>query len=1034
MNEIYSKQHLKPSSNANEHVIELRLSDTPLENEGIMEMEKIFYDPKDDEAILDLISPIEFENKMEWGGPMGSLDNGNISVATILKYYAPDDTDVPEVASYPQKKGRIIEWVVLLQGEKKDIPCVAEYFVFYRDSSGDIRKLHPSDHTMEITIPYKDPQDVILTLEICNKERALDCGRYYVALRLRGKDGSYLNPGLVQYINIVPSKTKIAHIDSDLVGLDAIYGQMNSLVKQKIFNDHRLAMSLCPAPVNLHAAVMGVKGSGKTSFAHVLYDFYVQNGFITDGRLRITDAARWSKSWDDSSPIDNEMSEVPGGMLYIENAASMIASDTRGNKELTVQALVRKLQDNKDDTAVILSDTPERISQLLATADLRAHIGQVYKLPTLDLEQIMQVAEREAKSGGFVLTDGAKIAMKSYLSAIPDVSTADVLRLMDTMIINMSERVVNSAQELLQDKAILSEIKAEDIPQHKIGAYEQSMRKLNNLVGLKKLKYNIESHLNLVRFTQLRRQKGLIATMPPLHMIFTGNPGTGKTTVAKLLGEIYASLGILKTGHVITADRKKLVGQYIGDTEDNTKRYLQQAHGNILLIDEAYTLVADPDDKKDFGPKVLDCLLEELGKEQTDMIIILAGYPDEMESMLKANKGLQSRFPYTFHFEDYSEQELVDIAVLTAQNSGYTFSDEALERVRNLIRREMERPTTGRDQQHFGNARFVTRLISSQIIPNMSRRVLSSMGADVSSQLLSYIDAADIPASATDTDYPIDEAQVNRTLKQLDELTGLNDIKQTLRNLVSIARNKQQNGEDLADTIPLQWTFTGSTGTGKSTVARLLAQLLHAFHLISSDHMTQLRMPETQNNTWTAYDIDQILRETMKQSGQGLLFIDLDDVANHHIDVQWLRCKLTSLTAEMPGSYAFVIAVDDHRLPSHPIDMPISTSVIHFADYTADELMTILTQRLDKHGYSMTDEAAAEVYEHIRSLCSHRSSGLGNARTIKHLYTAITSAAELRTLASPKESKSDAHTMITKDDILSIKWKRINSNRIGFGA
>ena len=1049
MNKIYTKQFLRPASAAEEHIIELRLSDTPLESEGSMEMDDILYEPKDDEPILDLISHIEFEQKMEWGGPSGSLYNGNISFATILKYYAPDDSDVPEVASYPQKKGRIIQFVLLLQGEKEAIPCTLEYFVFYRDASGDIRKLHPLDHAIDITIPHKEPRDVIVTLEVCNKERALDCGRYYMAFRLCGKDGAYLNQGLVQYVNIVPSKMKISSVDSNLVGLDAIYGQMNTLVKQKVFNDHRLALNLSPAPVNLHAAVMGVKGSGKTSFAQVLYDFYVQNGFIKDGRLRITDAARWSKSWDDTSPIEKEMSEVPGGMLYIENAASMIASDARGNKEMMVEALVRELENNKDDTSVILADSPERISQLLAAADLRAHIGQVYKLPTLDLEQMMQIAQREAQSRGFVLTEEAKIAMKSYLSAIPDVSTNDVTQLIDTMIINMSERVVNSSQELLQDKAMLSEIKAEDIPQHKIGAYEQSMRKLNDLVGLKKLKYNIESHLNLVRFTQLRRQKGLTATLPPLHMIFTGNPGTGKTTVAKLLGEIYASLGILKTGHVITADRKKLVGQYIGDTEDNTKRILQQAHGNILLIDEAYTLVADPDDKKDFGPKVLECLLEELGKEQTDMIIILAGYPDEMESMLKVNKGLQSRFPYTFHFEDYSEQELVDIAVLTAQNSGYTFSPQALERVRNLIRREMERPTSGRDQQHFGNARFVTRLISSQIIPNMSRRVLTSVGAEASSQLLSYIDVADVPTSVTDTDYPIDEAQISRTLKELDELTGLEDIKQTLRNLVSIARNKQQNGEDLAGTIPLQWTFTGSTGTGKSSVARLLAQLLHAFHLISSDRMTQLRMPQTQNSTWTAYEIDQILRDTMKQSGQGLLFIDLDDVANNHIDVQWLRCKLTSLTAEMPGSYAFVIAVDDRRLPSQPIDMPISTSVIHFADYSAEELITILHQRLDKHGYSMTDEAAAEVDGHIRALCSNRSSGLANARTIKHLYTAITSAAELRTLALPKEllslpqkgaipsvssDKSDAHTLITKDDIQSIKWKQINTHRIGFGA
>jgi Cdc6-like AAA superfamily ATPase len=1032
MNEIYTKQFLRPSSTPEEHIIELRLSDTPLESEGAMEMDKILYDPEDDEPVLDVISHLEFEQKMEWGGPSGFLYNEQISYATILKYYAPDDNDVPEVASYPQKKGRIIQWVILFEAKEEPIPCTLEYYVFYRDPNGDIRKLHPFEHEIEITIPHRDPRDVIVTLEVCNKERALDCGRYYLAARLRGHDLSYLNRGLVQYINIVPSKTKLSHVDSNLVGLDDVYRQMNTLVKQKIFNDHRLAMNLSPAPINLHAAVMGSKGSGKTSFAQVLYDFYQQNGLLADGRLRISDAARWNKSWDDSSPIEREMSEVPGGMLYIENAASMIMTDARSNKEINVESLVRELQKGDNETAVILADTPERISQLLATADLRAQIGQVYKLPTLDLEQMMQVAQREAQSRGFVLTEGAKNAMKSYLSAIPDANTNDVNELMDAMIINMSERVVNGSQDLFQDKEVLSEIKAEDIPQHKFGAYERSMRKLNDLVGLKKLKYNIESHLNLVRFTQLRRQKGLVSTLPPLHMIFTGNPGTGKTTVAKLLGEIYASLGILKTGHVITADRKKLVGQYIGDTEDNTKRYLQQAHGNILLIDEAYTLVDDPNDKKDYGPKVLECLLEELGKEQTDMIIILAGYPDEMEAMLQSNKGLQSRFPYTFHFEDYSEQELLDIAVLTAQNSGYTFSPQALERVRNLIRREMERPSSGQDRKHFGNARFVTRLITSQIIPNMSRRVLMSAGSEPTSQLLSYIDAADVPTSVTDTDYPIDEIQINRTLKQLDEMIGLKEIKKTLHNLVSIARNKQQNGEFLIDTIPLQWTFTGSTGTGKSSVARLLAQLLHAFHLISSDHMTQLRMPQTQANTWTPYEIDQILRDTMKQAGQGLLFIDLDDVANNHIDVQWLRCKLTSLTAEMPGSCAFVIAVDDRRLSTHPIDMPISTSVIHFADYTAEELMTILQQRLDKHGYSMTDEASAEVARHIQALCNNRDSGMANARTIKHIYTALTSAAELR--APVPAGEADAHPLITKEDVLSIKWQRINTNRIGFGA
>lgn len=1025
MNDIYSKLFFRKQTDE-EIEIDLCLSDTPQDSDADRTLDEAFYEPWDDVQIIEQISKIEFEHKMEWGGPSGRFDEDGIIYATGLKYCYKEDDNVPEVASYPQAKGKGVRYLMLFEAEKKDTPCTLEFFFFYRDPTGDIVKLHPVDHEIDIVIPRSNPESVYVLIDVIRKEnRALDCGRYYVAFRLRKKQDSYIGEPVIQYINVVPAKTKSLKVDSTMVGMDSVYSQMATLTQQKLFNEQRQAMNLVTVPINLHAAVMGEKGSGKTAFAQVLFDYYVQNGFISDGKLHIEDAAQWSEM----SSLESEFCIAGGGMLYIENAASMIATETRGNKNAMVESLVRLIQENRHDTCVVLADTPERISQLLATANLEACIGQIYRLPTLNLDQMIDIAERECKAGGFILSEDAKVAMKSYLSSQPNATTSVVTKLIETMVMNMSMRVVNDTSELLHTKEMLSELKAEDVPHPQVGRYQMSMDKLNELVGLKKLKYNIESHLNLVRFAQLRRQNGLKATMPPLHMIFTGNPGTGKTTVANLLGEIYASLGILKTGQVIAVDRKKLVGQYIGDTEDNTKRYLQQAHGNILFIDEAYTLVADPDDKKDFGPKVLDCLLEELSKESTDMIIILAGYPDEMEKMLHSNKGLKSRFPYTFHFEDYTEEELMEIAVLTAQSSGYTLSDEAMKKLRKLVHREMEH-TSKKNRQHFGNARFITRLISSQIIPNMSCRVLGLEGGTVSPQLLSRIEAADIPVTVDNTDYAVDEAALNKALKQLDEMVGLEQVKQTLHNMVSLARTKQQQGEDLNETIPLQWTFTGATGTGKSSVAGILAQILYAFHLLSSDRMTQLRMPLTANGTWTSYDIDRILRDTMKQSGQGLLFIDLDDVANSHINVQWLRCKLTSLTAEMPGSYAFVIAVDDTRFPESPIDMPLSTSVLHFADYTADELMAILRQRLSKNGYTITDEAAAEVLERIRTLCSNRSTGFANARTIRHLYTAITSATDLRMSAQKEETKHE----ITKEDVTSIKWKQIPSNHIGFGA
>ena len=997
------------------------------------DFDRSVYSSKSDKEILSQLASAELDGELKSSSADAVGPDNELIYSTELTYGFPKENKKTCLYN-PQGKGKIVKWPILLSAEKGEAVWDVELFVYYRDPVGNIHKLHPTPSSVSVFLPRVIDEYGRLDVSISYENgRVMPCGRYYAVLRLRKEDGSFISQPVMNIINIVPAKTSLENISSDLVGLDEVYLQMKALAKQKIFNENRQAMNLAPMPINLNAAVIGEKGTGKTSFAHVLYDFYVQNGFITNGDLHIVDAAKWGGHMpDETGNMSYDFSSAKNGMLYIENAGAMIAAyDMRGNKEAIVQTLVHNMRTGEDQVSVVLADTPEKISQLLATAGLGSLIGQIYHLPTLNMQQIMEVAERECKARGFVLTPEARNAMEMALSVQPDASTNDVIRLIDTTIANMSVRVVNSAQDtLFQDPVILSEIKAEDVPQIQIGHYDQSVSKLNKLVGLKNLKYSIESHLNLVRFAQLRSRSGLQAAMPPMHMIFTGNPGTGKTTVANLLGEIYASLGILKTGKVIMADRKKLVGQYIGDTEENTKRILQQAHGNILFIDEAYTLVGAPDDKKDFGPKVLDCLLEELSKENTDMIIIMAGYPDEMETMLQANKGLRSRFPYTFHFEDYSEDELIEIAVRTAQQSGYAFSEQALIRLRALIRKEMKR-TAGREQKHFGNARFITRLISAQIIPNMSRRVLSSGSQEASAQFLSCIEAVDIPSSATSDGYAIDETLVAHALKQLDGLIGLDDVKQTLHNLVSLARSRQQNGEDLMETIPLQWTFTGSTGTGKSSVAHVLAQLLHAFHIISSDRMTQLRLPVPQGGSWVSYELDSIMRNAMKQSGQGLLFIDLDDVANSHMDIQWLRCKLTSLTAEMPGSYAFVIAVEDKKSARQPIDMPISTSVIHFPDYTEQELMSILKEQLGAQDYQLSAEAETELTTHIRSLCDNRDCGFANARTIQHICTAVTSVAELRIT---QHHTPDTPKQITKADVQSFRWNPIQTNRVGFGS
>ena len=144
-----------------------------------------------------------------------------------------------------------------------------------------------------------------------------------------------------------------------------------------------------------------------------------------------------------------------------------------------------------------------------------------------------------------------------------------------------------------------------------------------------------------------------------MHMVFTGNPGTGKTTIAKYLGDIYRGIGALSSGHLVETDRSKLVGQYLGETEKNTLNAIERASGGVLFIDEAYNLFVEDQDRRDFGHRVIETLLTYLSLDDSDMIVILAGYTNEMERLLESNPGLKSRFPYIFRFGDYTPDQLM---------------------------------------------------------------------------------------------------------------------------------------------------------------------------------------------------------------------------------------------------------------------------------------------------------------------------------------------------------------------------------------
>ncbi len=258
------------------------------------------------------------------------------------------------------------------------------------------------------------------------------------------------------------------------------------------------------------------------------------------------------------------------------------------------------------------------------------------------------------------------------------------------------------------------------------------LAELDQLVGLANVKAEVRRLSSLLQVQQLRAERGMPTIETSHHLVFTGNPGTGKTTVARLLSQIYHAVGVVTRGHLVETDRSKLVAGFVGQTALKTETALESALGGTLLVDEAYALARGGEN--DFGLEAIDTLVKFMEDHRDDIAIVAAGYPAEMTDFIDSNPGLKSRFTRTIRFPDYTEDELVDIFLQLGEKNQYDPSDDALQRVRHLIAAE---PRT----RGFGNARYVRNLFETAVSHQAVRLVALT---DPSDEQLTTLTADDI--------------------------------------------------------------------------------------------------------------------------------------------------------------------------------------------------------------------------------------------------------------------------------------------------
>ncbi|GAJ29266.1 CbbX protein [Acidomonas methanolica] len=258
------------------------------------------------------------------------------------------------------------------------------------------------------------------------------------------------------------------------------------------------------------------------------------------------------------------------------------------------------------------------------------------------------------------------------------------------------------------------------------------------LVGLVPVKRRVRETAALLLVDRARHALGLVNETPTLHMSFTGNPGTGKTTVARKMAGLLHRLGYVRKGHLVSVTRDDLVGQYIGHTAPRTKEVLKRAMGGVLFIDEAYYLHR-PDNERDYGQEAIEILLQVMENNRDDLVVILAGYADRMERFFQSNPGFRSRIAHHIAFPDYTEEELNRIAVLALQKLGYRLSPAAEDVMERYI-------ALRRNQPHFANARSVRNALDRARLRQADRLFTRSAGP-VNAAALSTIEAEDLAAS-----------------------------------------------------------------------------------------------------------------------------------------------------------------------------------------------------------------------------------------------------------------------------------------------
>ena len=826
----------------------------------------------------------------------------------------------------------------------------------------------------------------------------------------------------------VPEERSVEDILKDLdsfIGMD----EVKSAVKEMAYSVQN-AMQRAERglgeqeKMSMHIILTGNPGTGKTTIARKLGEILASIGYLDSGHVVEVDRAKMVSPYQGETPkvVDRLCDKAKGGILFVDEAytlAPLSASGDRDNQGAqALEKLMKRMEDDRGQFIVIAAGYRTEMENLFrVNPGFRSRFNYFLDIKDYSPEQLFEIMQVFAKSKKYIFSKDAeeltrKMITEMYNSRDKDFANGRTMRtLFDQICKKQAQRLQGVDISSMSNEELMT-INKEDIPYEAPQSVNvgDCLQKLDGLVGLKAVKKEIS---NLTAFLNLQIRRGETQTFQGKHYVFTGNPGTGKTTVARIMADIFKTLGVVSRGQLVEADRAKLVAGYAGQTAIKTNQLVDQALGGVLFIDEAYTLKSSDGDT--FGAEAIDTLLKRLEDDRGKFICIVAGYTDQMHDFIDTNPGLKSRFTQTIHFDDYTPDELTEIFLHLAQDKNFTIDDDT----RAAIHRQFEQLYLRRDK-NFGNAREARRIFN-EAVERQSQRLVKLMNDPGFQEKDMYsLTKDDLPMAQSEAARPLDEV-----LNELDEFIGMRSVKNSIRRLAvqsMFMKQRAAMGAGKVQQMSMNFILMGNPGTGKTSIARKMGEILQAMDILPTS-----RVIEASRATLVGKymgETPKIVNNMCDKAMGGILFIDEAYTLSDGGD-QYGKEAIDTLMKRMEddrGKFVVIAAGYKDKMEEFlTMNAGLAsrfTHKLHIEDYNEDELLAIFKHMAQKEQYTLSPQAEFKALDTIYKMVLAKNESWGNAREMRNLLDAtIQKLSERVSHMPPEEVTKETYQIILPEDI-----------------